>query len=166
MGIRAVPAGNPTPAVQPAAYRYTNWISLIPYKFWVYCCLIFSKFIILNAAKSYFRRTSFWQPKIWLTTNRFVLTLPARLLKIMKSNRVISFESPCGRHSSSRSMFYWKRISKSVEMEQRDLQRFRRTSKRELNNSKEKNCKTGAILYWEQHCKPMDRKERWKERGR
>jgi hypothetical protein len=107
----------------------------------------FSKFVILSAVESCFRGTfialpvlSVWQPKIRLNINRPALTLPAR----MKSNTVTSFESPCGRHSSFRSMFYWKRISKSVEMEQRDLQRFYRTSKRELNNSKEKNCKTGG----------------------
>jgi len=70
------------------------------------------------------------------------------------------------RHSSERSLLYWKRIRKKAEMEQRDLQRFYRTSKRELNNSKERNCKTGAIL-----CMGILLQNRWqkgkmKRRGR
>lgn len=44
-------------------------------------------------------------------------------------------------------------------MEQRDLQRFYRTSKRELNNSKEKNCKTGAVL-----CMGTLLQNRWQKR--
>jgi hypothetical protein len=106
------------------------------------------------------------QPKIGLNINRFVLTLPWRVLNFMESNTIISFESPCGSHWSWISMFYRKRISKTVEMEQRDLQRFHRTSKRELNNAKEKNCKTGAILYTGTVLQTHGQKRETKRKGR
>jgi uncharacterized protein Veg len=50
-------------------------------------------------------------------------------------------------------------------MEQRDLQRFHRTSKRELNNSKEKNCKTGANLYTGTVLQTHGQKRKTKRKG-
>ena len=83
-----------------------------------------------------------------------------------KLNMISCFESPCGRHSSERSLLYWKRIREKAEMEQRDLKRFYRTSKRELNNSKEKNCKTGAILCTGTLLQNRWQKRKMKRRGR
>jgi hypothetical protein len=50
-------------------------------------------------------------------------------------------------------------------MEQRDLQRFYRTSKRELNNSEEKNCKKGAIDYMGTELQNHGQKRKMKRKG-